>query len=366
MTTKTPSIVLAGGGTAGHISPLLAIAAALRNASPDAAILAVGTPSGMETRLVPAAGVELATIDRVPFPRRPSADLLRLPARLAGAVRQAGTILDTAAADVLVGVGGYVCTPMYLAARKRRIPIVIHEANARPGLANRVGALMTRRVAVAFANTPLRHARHVGMPMRTEISGLDRAAARTAARAALGLDPAKPALIVTGGSSGAQSINRTIAAAVDRLSAAGIQTLHITGRGKAVMDADGLPLAAKDYRQVEYVDGMELAYAAADVLLARSGAATVCEVAAVGIPAVLVPLPIGNGEQALNAAGLVAAGGALLVNDRDFTPEWVDRELIPLVTDQQRLAAMAGSSYRLGIRNADQRMAGLILEAAAS
>jgi UDP-N-acetylglucosamine--N-acetylmuramyl-(pentapeptide) pyrophosphoryl-undecaprenol N-acetylglucosamine transferase len=132
------------------------------------------------------------------------------------------------------------------------------------------------------------------------------------------------------------------------------------------MDADGLPLAAKDYRQVEYVDGMELAYAAADVLLARSGAATVCEVAAVGVPAVLVPLPIGNGEQALNAAGLVAAGGALLVNDRDFTPEWVDRELIPLVTDQQRLAAMAGSSYRLGIRNADQRMAGLILEAAAS
>ncbi|GGI95029.1 undecaprenyldiphospho-muramoylpentapeptide beta-N-acetylglucosaminyltransferase [Pseudarthrobacter scleromae] len=366
MTTKTPSIVLAGGGTAGHISPLLAIAAALRNASPEAAILAVGTPSGMETRLVPAAGVELATIDRVPFPRRPSTDLLRLPARLAGAVRQAGAILDTAAADVLVGVGGYVCTPMYLAARKRRIPIVIHEANARPGLANRVGALMTGRVAVAFANTPLRHARHVGMPMRTEISGLDRAAARTAARAALGLDPVQPALIVTGGSSGAQSINRTIAAAVERLSAAGIQTLHITGRGKTVMDSQGRPLGAKDYRQVEYVDGMELAYAAADVLLARSGAATVCEVAAVGVPAVLVPLPIGNGEQALNAAGLVAAGGALLVNDRDFTPEWVDRELIPLVTDQPRLDAMAGSSYRLGIRNADQRMADLILEAAAS
>lgn len=363
MTSKSPSIVLAGGGTAGHISPLLAIAAALRSAAPDAAILAVGTPSGMETRLVPAAGVELATIDRVPFPRKPSADLVRLPARLAGAVRQAGAILDKAAADVLVGVGGYVCTPMYLAARKRRIPIVIHEANARPGLANRVGAMMTQKVAVAFANTPLRHAVHVGMPMRTGISGLDRAAARTAARQALGLDPAKPALIVTGGSSGAQSINRTIAAAVERLAGAGIQTLHITGRGKTVLDGAGKPLAADGYRQVEYVDGMELAYAAADVLLARSGAATVCEVAAVGVPAVLVPLPIGNGEQALNAAGLVAAGGALLVNDRDFTAEWVDKELVPLVTDQERLAAMAASSYRLGIRNADQRMADLILEA---
>src|SRR5918993_3065315 len=113
MTPKNLSIVLAGGGTAGHISPLLAIAAALRTASPDAALLAVGTPNGMETRLVPAAGVELATIDRVPFPRKPSADLVRLPARLAGAIRQAGAILDEAGADVLVGVGGYVCTPMY-------------------------------------------------------------------------------------------------------------------------------------------------------------------------------------------------------------------------------------------------------------
>ncbi|MGX1161523.1 UDP-N-acetylglucosamine-N-acetylmuramylpentapeptide N-acetylglucosamine transferase [Arthrobacter sp. SLBN-100] len=363
MTSKNPSIVLAGGGTAGHISPLLAIAAAIRSAAPGAALLAVGTPSGMETRLVPAAGVELATINRVPFPRKPSADLFRLPGRLAGAVAQAGAILDNAAADVLVGVGGYVCTPMYLAARKRRIPIVIHEANIRPGLANRVGALFTRRVAAAFEATPLRGAVHVGMPMRTEISQLDRAAARASARETLGLDPAKPTLIVTGGSSGAQSINRTIAGALGQLADAGIQTLHITGRGKSVLDNDGRLLAADGYRQVEYIDGMELAYAAADVLLARSGAATVCEIAAVGVPAVLVPLPIGNGEQALNAAGLVAAGGAVLVADRDFTAEWVDRELIPLVTDKSRLATMAANSYRLGIRNADQRMAGLVMEA---
>lgn len=363
MTPTHPSIVLAGGGTAGHISPLLAIAAALRAASPGAAILAVGTPAGMETRLVPAAGVELATIDRVPFPRRPSLDLLRLPGRLAGAVRQAGAILDTSGADVLVGVGGYVCTPLYLAARRRGVPIVIHEANARPGLANRVGARLTTRVAVAFEGTPLRHAVHVGMPMRTEISGLDRAAAQHDARKALGLDPHLPTLIVTGGSSGAQSINRTIAAAVGQLAAAGIQTLHITGRGKTVADSSGQPLTAAGYRQVEYVAGMELVYAAADLLLARSGAATVCEAAAVGVPAVLVPLPIGNGEQALNAAGLIKAGGAVLVADRDFTVSWVERELIPLATNPARLAAMAANSHQLGIRNADQRMAGLVLEA---
>jgi UDP-N-acetylglucosamine--N-acetylmuramyl-(pentapeptide) pyrophosphoryl-undecaprenol N-acetylglucosamine transferase len=363
MKTKSLSVVLAGGGTAGHINPLLAIAAAIRDARPDARLLAVGTAAGMETRLVPAAGLELATIDRVPFPRKPSADLLRLPGRLAGAVRQAGRILDDAAADVLVGVGGYVCTPMYLAAWRRKIPIVIHEANTRPGLANRVGARLSRHVAVAFAGTPLRHARHVGMPMRREVSAMVRATARNGALRSLDLQPEKPVLIVTGGSSGAQSINRTVAASLEALSRAGVQTIHITGRGKSVADADGNALSADGYRQLEYVDGMETVYAAADLLLARSGAATVSEVAAVGVPAVFVPLPIGNGEQALNARGLVAAGGALLVADRDFTPEWVRTSLIPLLTDRSRLDAMAANAENLGIRNADQLMADLVLEA---
>ncbi|GAA4040719.1 undecaprenyldiphospho-muramoylpentapeptide beta-N-acetylglucosaminyltransferase [Arthrobacter methylotrophus] len=360
---KPLSVVLAGGGTAGHISPLLAIADALKSLRPDAAILAVGTPNGMETRLVPAAGYELATIDRVPFPRKPSADLFKLPGRLAAAVKQAGRILDDAQADVLLGVGGYVCTPMYLAAWRRKIPIVIHEANTRPGLANRVGAMFTKHVAVAFPETRLRHARHVGMPMRKAIAGLDRAAGRAAARRSLGLDAGQPALIVTGGSSGAQSINLTIAGAVAALAEAGIQTLHITGRGKAVTNAGGALLAADGYHQVEYVDGMENVYAAADVLLARSGAATVSEVAAVGLPAVFVPLPVGNGEQAMNASALVKAGAALLVDDGALTAEWLKAELIPLLTDQARLEDMASKAKGLGIRNADQRVADLVLEA---
>ncbi|MET4096546.1 UDP-N-acetylglucosamine--N-acetylmuramyl-(pentapeptide) pyrophosphoryl-undecaprenol N-acetylglucosamine transferase [Arthrobacter sp. UYCu712] len=365
-TESSLSVVLAGGGTAGHISPLLAIANAIREARPDAGLLAVGTPNGMEARLVPAAGLDLATISRVPFPRKPSMDLLRLPGRLAGAVKQAGVLLDEAGADVLVGVGGYVCTPMYLAARRRKIPIVIHEANTRPGLANRVGARLGATVAVAFAGTRLPGAVHVGMPMRREISGLDRPALMAAARTELGLDPERPALVVTGGSSGAQSINRTIAASVGILATAGIQTLHITGRDKSVHDADGKPLAAPGYQQVEYVDGMETVYAAAGLLLARAGAATVCEVAAVGVPAVFVPLPIGNGEQALNAAGLAEAGGALIVADNAFTPDWVRHNIIPLLQDGDRLARMAASSGQLGIRDADRRMAGLVLEAASS
>jgi UDP-N-acetylglucosamine--N-acetylmuramyl-(pentapeptide) pyrophosphoryl-undecaprenol N-acetylglucosamine transferase len=153
---------------------------------------------------------------------------------------------------------------------------------------------------------------------------------------------------------------------VGDLGDAGVQTLHITGRGKSVHDADGKLLDAPGYRQVEYVDGMETVYAAADLLLARSGAATVCEVAAVGVPAVFVPLPIGNGEQALNAAGLVEAGGALIVDDKAFSAGWIRGNIIPLLQDKDRLARMAASSEHLGIRNADRRMADLILEVAAA
>ncbi len=360
------SVVLAGGGTAGHISPLLAIARALVEARPDARVVAVGTAAGMETRLVPAAGFRLETIERVPMPRSLSVDLFKLPVRLVRAVRQALRIIDGAAADVVVGVGGYVSTPLYLAAWIRRVPVVIHEANARPGLANRLGARIARTVAVAFRDTGLPGEQWVGMPMRPEISTLDRAAARRDARTALGLDPDLATLIVTGGSSGAASINRAVAAAAPRIADTGaqVQVLHITGRGKQATAADGGLLAATGYRQVEYVDGMEKVYAAADLLLARAGAATVSEVAAVGLPAVFAPLPHGNGEQRRNAAELVDAGAAIMVEDGQLTADWLLAEVIPLLQDSGRLRKMSLATVPLGVRDADERMANLIIDAA--
>lgn len=356
------NVVLAGGGTAGHVSPLLAIAQAIREAQPDASVCAVGTASGMETRLVPAAGVALELIDRVPLPRRPSADLLRLPARLNRAVQQAGRILDSQRADVVVGVGGYVCTPVYLAAARRRIPVIIHEANARPGLANRVGARFASVVATAFPDTPLKAAVAVGMPMRQEIADLDRDALRASARRELGLDPDLPTVVVTGGSSGARSMNETVAKIAREVAGSGYQLLHVTGRTKEVRTDSGELLRAPGYVQTEYVDGMEKVYAAADLLIARAGAATVCEVAAVGLPAVFVPLPIGNGEQALNARSLVAAGGAELVKDSEFTPRYYRDTVAALVTDAPRLKKMARASADHGIRDAARTMAQLVLE----
>ncbi|GAB2600157.1 undecaprenyldiphospho-muramoylpentapeptide beta-N-acetylglucosaminyltransferase [Kocuria himachalensis] len=359
---RAPSVLLAGGGTAGHVSPLLAVAAALREQAPEARLTAVGTASGMETRLVPQAGLELELVDRVPLPRRPSVDLVRMPGRLLGAVRQAGEILDRVRPDVVLGVGGYVCTPVYLAAARRGLPIVVHEANARPGLANRVGARWARTVAAAFPGTPLRGAVTVGMPMRREISRLDREALRAEARRSFGLDPGLPTVVVTGGSSGALAMNRTVAGVAEEVAACGYQLLHVTGRGKQLTRDDGAPLSAPGYVQVEYVDDMERVYAAADLLVARAGAATVSEVAAVGLPAVFVPLPVGNGEQALNAASLVAAGAAQLVADDAFTPDWYRRHVHPLLADPDRLAAMAAASRAHGVRDADTVLARLILE----
>src|SRR6185312_15336938 len=186
--------------------------------------------------------------------------------------------------------------------------------------------------------------------------------------------PSAPTLVVTGGSSGAQSINRALIDGLRRLAAApgghsgsqapGFQTLHVTGQGKAMKDDDGTPLSLPGYHQVEYVDGMEQAYAAADLLVARAGAGTVCEVAAVGLPSVLVPLPVGNGEQALNARDLAAAGGAVVVADADFTADYVAGELPALLADTPRLQAMAAAAGSRGRRDAAARMAAIVLDTA--
>lgn len=361
---EEPSIVLAGGGTAGHINPMLAIAREVRALAPHAKILTVGTESGMEAQLVPAAGYEISFIPRVPMPRTPNRAALSFPYNFRKSLRIAERILREAQADVVVGVGGYVCTPMYLAANKLRIPVVIHEANARPGLANKVGARKAVMVGTAFPHTPIAKGQHVGMPMRQEIESLDRAIRRQGARKSLGLEENMPTLVVTGGSLGAQSLNECVRKIYGRLDEWGFQILHITGRNKALRDESGELLSAPHYVQREFITSMEDVYAAADLLVVRSGAATVSEVAAVGVPAIFVPLPIGNGEQALNARSLVDAQAGLLIKDDDFTASWFTNNIPSLVKDTQRLKHMAQRSAEQGIRNAAEVMAREVLKVA--
>ncbi len=358
-------VVLAGGGTAGHIEPALSLADALRRRDPRIGITALGTTKGLETRLVPERGYDLELIPAVPLPRKPTSELFTVPSRLAGTVRRAAEVLDKAAADVVVGFGGYVALPAYFAARRRNVPIVLHEANVRPGLANRVGARMTDRIATGSPDCRLGGGRYIGMPLRRALSTLDRPALRAEACDAFGLEKDRPTLLVYGGSQGARRLNEQIAAAAPAFAAAGIQVLHAVGR--ANYDEAALPrVEGAAYVAVPYLDRMDLAYAAADLVLCRGGAMTCAEVAAVGLPAAYVPLPIGNGEQRLNAQPAVRAGGGLLVDDDDLTADWLVKELIPLARDPARLDAMGRAAAEFGRRDADEALADLVFEAAGS
>jgi UDP-N-acetylglucosamine--N-acetylmuramyl-(pentapeptide) pyrophosphoryl-undecaprenol N-acetylglucosamine transferase len=351
-------VLLAGGGTAGHTSPLLATADALRRLDPTVEVTCLGTPSGLENRVVPEAGYPLELIPPVPLPRRPNADLLRVPGRLSGAVRETLAVLDRVRPDVVVGYGGYVSVPAYLAARRRRLPLVVHEQNALPGLANKVGARLAGRVAVSFPDTPLRNAEYVGLPIRRMISHLDRAATRDEARAFFGLDPERPTLLVTGGSQGARRLNQAVSGAARALADAGVQVLHVVGpNGEAAPERNGVP-----YVVLSFVDRMDLAYAAADLVVCRGGASSVTEAAAVGLPAVFVPLPIGNGEQDHNARPVVDAGGGLLVADGALTSEWVAATVPALATDEERLARMGAAAAALIPRDADEKLGRIVLE----
>jgi UDP-N-acetylglucosamine--N-acetylmuramyl-(pentapeptide) pyrophosphoryl-undecaprenol N-acetylglucosamine transferase len=353
------SVVIAGGGTGGHIEPAMALADALRRIDPEVRITCLGTERGLETKVIPARGYALDLIPAVPLPRSLTPALLRVPGKMIGAVRAAVDVLDRAEASVVVGFGGYVATPGYLAARRRNIPIVVHEANPRPGLANRIGALLTRHVFAGQVGTRLRRATYIGIPIRSQIAALDRLALSEKARAHFGLRPDLPVLLVTGGSQGAASLNRAVIGAADAILSVGIQVLHIVGprSGRTA----GVPHGAVPYVMIEYLDRMDLAYAAADFALCRAGAMTCAELTAVGLPAAYVPLPHGNGEQRLNALPVERAGGGLIVDDASLSHEWIRNVLIGILLDHELVASMSRAAAGMGSRDADIRLAKQVL-----
>ena len=359
-----PRVVVAGGHSAGHIEPAMNFADALRRLEPSAEITALGTVRGLDTTLIPARGYPLELIPPVPLPRRLNRALLQTPGRLHGSVLAAGAVLDRVQAEVVVGFGGYAAAPAYLAARRKGLMIVVHEANARPGVANRLAARMTTHVFTATPGVRLPHATAIGIPLRPEIARLDRPALRDAARQRFGLRPDGPVLLATGGSQGARTINDAVSGAATRLRSAGVQVLHITGRQNVVEVPDG-DAADPPYVIVPYVSEMQYAYAAADFIICRSGAMTCAELAAVGLPAAYVPLPLRGGEQRLNAEPVVAGGGALLVADAGLSPAWIEATLIPVLTSPGRIAAMSARASAAGAPDAAGVLARHVLTAVA-
>jgi len=333
-------IVLAGAGTAGHIEPALAVADAWRKEFPQSEFEFVGTATGLENTLVTGAGYKLTTIPKVTLPRSLNPVGLLAPLRFGQALSESLQIVN--GAKCVIGFGGYVSAPIYLAAAIRRVPFVIHEANAIPGWANKFGAFLGGAMAVgkSVKTGKFKGADVVGLPLKPAISAAldiaksDWPGARASAKAKLGVKSSKPFLLIIGGSQGSAAINSIVASSLTNL-LTDFEILHSVG-GK-----NQLPIATPGYQPVSYIEDMATAYLAADLVIGRSGAITCAEINALGKYAIFIPLAIGNGEQARNADFLIEQGRAQLVQQKDFSAQWLSKNLTSALTKSQ--VFMAGN-----------------------
>ena len=340
------TVVLAGGGTAGHIEPALAVARQWAATHPHDQLIILGTSSGLETTLVPAANFPLHLIPRVRISRTPSVSWLKIPIDLLSSVRACSKVIKGSSA--VVGFGGYVSAPAYIAAKLAGVPIVIHEANAKPGWANRLGAAFTDHLAVAHPveSGKFSSALLAGLPLRSDVAQgfvaaeKDWTKARTEAKKKLGFSENAPLVVIMGGSQGSVAINKVIESSLDVFNRKGVQVLHSVGKLNA------LPASTSSYKAVAYIEAMADAYLAADLVIGRSGAVTCSEFRALGRYALFVPLPIGNGEQFVNAASLVADGRAQVITQKEFTAKYLESNLDALI-QQSTKALVEGNGADL-------------------
>jgi UDP-N-acetylglucosamine--N-acetylmuramyl-(pentapeptide) pyrophosphoryl-undecaprenol N-acetylglucosamine transferase len=350
---KPLQVVFAAGGTAGHIEPALNVADVIAVESPNTRISFIGSSQGLENRLVPQRGYSLATVNAAPFPRAISRDAFTFPFRMTHSIRQARSLIK--GSDVVVGFGGYPAAPAMIAAHRLGIPLVIHEANARAGLVNRMAARWTPHI---YACDPrvLAGARKCAMPLRSSIAHLDRGKERRHAQELWGIDG--PAVLVFGGSQGAHHLNAVLAAVLPDLLQHKITVIHSYGMKNEP------PQAQPGYVPVPYIEDMAQAYAAVDTVVARAGAMTCAEVTAVGMPAIFIPLPIGNGEQRLNAMPIAQAGGAVIIDDGELTQDRLLGEVLGIMTDDDLRSRMSDAAQGLGSRDSSQYLANEILTVA--
>lgn len=370
----TRRVLVAGGGTAGHVFPALAVARALTDLAADVEPVFIGVPDRLEADLVPAAGFRLHHVDAVAVPRRLSPKLLRLPRALRAAVRRCEAIIDEEEALGVVTFGGYVSFPTSWAAARRQLPLVIHEQNAVPGLANRVAARWADRIAVTVPGSAdgfrrAERAAVTGNPVRDEVLTLDRDARRAEARERFGLRPDVPTVLVFGGSQGARRLNRAIIDAQGRWGTDRLQILHAAGRNLFAESAAAWERAraavggGPHSRLVDFIETMADAYAAADVVVCRAGATSIAELTVLGIPAVLVPYPHATGDhQSRNAEALARAGGAVTITDADLDGASLVAAVEPMLTDPERHAAVASAARAFGRPDAAANVARLLLD----
>lgn len=359
--------LIAGGGTAGHVHPGVAVAKALveRGHGRDT-ILYVGSERGIEHELVPSAGFELATLPGRGIPRRVSWAAVKASFELVRGIGAGVRLVGREQPRVVLSLGGFAAVPCAAAARIHKVPVVIHEQNAVPGSANRLISRWARASAVSFDGTDLPHAVVTGNPVRDEMLAVDRTRDRASARDQLGVGSSQRMIVVTGGSLGALRLNHAaIAAARIWSDRADLTIHHVVGArdwDELAADRDAVG-GAVDYRAVRYESDMPTVFAAADVVVSRAGASTTAELAAVGLPSVLVPLPHAPGDhQTANASALVKAGGATMVVDDELDGARLVSEVEAMIDEPGRLGEMSDAARSIGRRDAADRVAGLMEE----
>jgi UDP-N-acetylglucosamine--N-acetylmuramyl-(pentapeptide) pyrophosphoryl-undecaprenol N-acetylglucosamine transferase len=369
----TGAIVIAAGGTGGHIFPGLALADALRRRDPATSVSFIGTSRGLEQSIVPKRGYPLHLIDMKPFVRRIGLGPLAALLSLVRATGQARKILRAERAAAVVGMGGYVSLPVLAAARWLRLPSLLHESGAVPGLSNRLAARMTRNVALAFEEAAgffprSSRPRTVGMPLDPSIARLDRPSLRRVARDSFDLPADSRVLLVLGGSLGAMRLNGVGVDLASRWSERSqLRILMKTGAGHAQAIQDELERRGVSdvARCVAFIDRMDLAYAAVDVALCRAGAGTVAELAAVGLPSILVPYPHATRDhQTMNARPLERVGGAVIVPDAEADADRIGAIAEKLLGDEGNLTRMSSDAKKLARPSAAEDLAAWVLELA--
>jgi UDP-N-acetylglucosamine--N-acetylmuramyl-(pentapeptide) pyrophosphoryl-undecaprenol N-acetylglucosamine transferase len=362
--------LITGGGTAGHVLPALAVAEALVDRGhPLADLHYVGAQRGIETRLVPPTGLPHTFLDVVGVQRRLDRSNLGFGPKLRRAIRDATTLLRARRPRVVVSVGGYASLPAVLAARRLRIPIVVVSYDRRPGRASQLAARFAAAAAVTFPGSGLPRARLTGAPLRRAVLEVDPARDRAAAREALALPPDRFVVLAAGGSLGSAVLNDAVRGFV-ALSAErrDLAVRHVVGERFLTDDATAAAGPARDgilYTVVGYEERMPQAYAAADVVVARAGASTVAELAAIGVPSILVPWSGAAADhQTDNARSLAAVGAAVLLPESQLTPGRLVRVIDQLRADPATLPAMAAAARAAGEIHHSGQLALLIEEVA--
>jgi UDP-N-acetylglucosamine--N-acetylmuramyl-(pentapeptide) pyrophosphoryl-undecaprenol N-acetylglucosamine transferase len=359
--------IVTGGGTAGHVLPALAIAEAMvAEGHPRHAIHYVGASRGIEARIVPPTGFGCTLLPGRGIQRRLTLANLGAAWGLLVALGRALRLVSRLRPRVVVAVGGYASVAVALAALARRVPVVVAEQNLAPGAANRLVARFAKASAVSFEGTALPRATVTGNPVRPEILAIEPGRDRGAAKAAIGADPHRALVVVVGGSLGALRINRAVLEAVAAWRDRGDLTVHhVLGPRDHDALTDELPVetGALAYRAVRYEDDMPAVLAAADLAVCRSGSSTCFELAAVGLPSVLVPSPhVTADQQTGNARRLVEAGAAILVPDAELDGARLTSEVDALLADPTRLAAMSAAARAWARPDAAEAVAALAAE----